>query len=371
MAKKPDNDSEISKRHDTDLWREIRTLYESKTKPTYEKIKTILVAEFQLEKFPSRTTVLRRADKEGWKRVRSGENPVSNRFDDAFWSAVRVAYESNPKITHKQLRDLVQNELQCNEFPSAQALAAKAKAEGWERSESLVKKGDTDLKKLKKMFKNAVVMDGDASPDLEVYTGENEGDFIDDPNMVAEAKRVAQDEILKIKNLTMMGNSKRQKLADVILLSRKRMRTVGEIGDMLSDRMMELHLLLGSDEFLAVCPPGYREKLEKEQKNLFRTVQQYNEISFSRRESIKFELSLYGVQVDDLRDNDNEARMKDLNDDSAYEKQRQRLLEEREAMAQRRAYILSGGLQREVDEAIQRQMDEMNEAEDAEYEEIN
>ena len=56
--------------------------------------------------------------------------------------------------------------------------------------------------------------------------------------------------------------------------------------------------------------------------------------------------------------------MKDLNDDAAYEKQKQRLLDECIMLAKRRAFIDSGGLQREVDAEMQRRMDEMNEYDD-------
>lgn len=107
-------------------WAEIRTVYESKTKPNYEKIKSILCAEFNLDTFPSQRTIQRRASSEKWQKYES-EREVKiahNKYSDDFWLCVRRIHESNPKLTHKRLKALVQNELQCNDFPSHDVVAA-------------------------------------------------------------------------------------------------------------------------------------------------------------------------------------------------------------------------------------------------------
>ncbi|GEM_PF-3272157 len=372
MAKTQEPDA-ISKRHDTDLWREIRKLYESKTKPTYDKIKAILVAEFQLEKFPSKSTVERRVKDEGWKRARVGTDPLSNRFDETFWKCVKTIYESNPKLSYKQLRDMVQNELQCSEFPSAQAITAKAKREDWKYLNNLVKIADTDLKKIKTIVKNQIIQDReDDGEDDENYDEDQEFNIFTDPKAI-KARKIAEFEKDKLKNLTMAANDKRQKLADVILISRKRMRTMNYVGDMFSDRLLELYVMQNSDAFKEVCPPELMDQISRDQKKLSGLLAAYNELSFNRRESIKFELSLYGVQMDDLRDADNEGRIKNLEDNSAYEAQRQRLRDEEKEIAERIARIESGALEHEINERIQKQMDEMNEEEEiieAEFQEM-
>ena len=105
-------DDSISKRHNTNLWAEIRKLYESKTQPDYQRIKAILSAEFDLGKFPSERTVQRHAKDEGWKRHIPEDNikAFNNTYTPEFWLCVRAVYESNPQLTHKRLRELVQNE---------------------------------------------------------------------------------------------------------------------------------------------------------------------------------------------------------------------------------------------------------------------
>ena len=149
MPKNADADV-ISKRHDTNLWAEIRTLYESKNKHPYEKIKTVLMAEFALEKFPSQRTVERRAKSEGWKRaISEGGREFNDAFPEEFWMCVQAIYEANPKINYKRLRELVENELQCVDFPTSQAVSAKAKAGNWARADSLVLKNDPELQKMK------------------------------------------------------------------------------------------------------------------------------------------------------------------------------------------------------------------------------
>lgn len=367
------SDVELSKRHDTDLWREIRKLYESKAKPSYEKIKTILMAEFALDKFPSRATMARRAKSEEWIRARTSEEvPDANRFGDDFWECVRAIHESNPKMTHRQLKDLVQNELQISDFPTHQALAKRAKLEGWEHADEALKKSDTTLRKQASCVKIKIEQQKIIDENIEY----NQHDNDDEDDYTAHIREIAEKTKTRFKNVTMNANIRTQKLAEVIIKSRKRMRTINEIGDLLSDELIGIGAIMSSQEFLSVCPPDLYELYAAQEKALIRAMSSYTQLTESRRDSIKFELSLYGVQMEDLRDNDNDARMKDLNDDTAYEQQKQRLLDERLMLAKRRAFIDSGGLQREVDAEMQRRMDEMNEyddvdsIEDAEYSEI-
>ena len=355
------SDVELSKRHDTDLWREIRKLYESKAKPSYEKIKTILMAECALDKFPSESTVKRRAKSEEWIRARTSEEvPDANRFGDDFWECVRAIYESNPKMTHRQLKDLVQNELQISDFPTHQALAKRAKLEGWEHADEALKKSDLTLQKQANCIKIKIKQ----QKIIDKNNDNNQFDDYVEDDYAAHIRKIVEAEETRFKNVTMNANIRTQKLAEVIIKSRKRMRTINEIGDLLSDELIGIGAIMSSQEFLKICPPHVYELYAAQERALMRAMSAYTQLTESRRESIKFELSLYGVQMEDLRDNDNESRMKDLNDDAAYEKQKQRLLDECIMLAKRRAFIDSGGLQREVDAEMQRRMDEMNEYDD-------
>lgn len=150
MTKKVDSNQISNRRYDAKLWAEIRRFYESATHPNYEKIKSMMCDEFNLDTFPSQRTVERHAAKERWIRYEDEiiNKVAPNKYSDDFWLCVRAVHESNPKTTYKRLKELVQNELKCNNFPSQQAIAYKAKHEGWERSDSLLKKSDATLKKL-------------------------------------------------------------------------------------------------------------------------------------------------------------------------------------------------------------------------------
>ena len=224
-------------------------------------------------------------------------------------------------MTHRQLKDLVQNELQISDFPSHTVLAKRAKLEGWEHADEALKKSDLTLQKqvsrVKIKIKQQKIID---------ENNDNNQDDGDEDDYTAHIRKMAEAEKTRFKNVTMTANIRTQKLAEVIIKSRKRMRTINEIGDLLSDELIGIGAIMSSQEFLKICPPDVYELYAAQERALTRAMSVYTQLAESRRESIKFELSLYGVQMDDLRDNDNNARMKDLNDDTAYEKQKQRLL---------------------------------------------
>lgn len=92
---------------------------------------------------------------------------------------------------------------------------------------------------------------------------------------------------------------------------------------------------------------------------LCQIAEDYNNLSFNKRESIKFELSLYGTQLEDLKDVNDTKRVKDLNNDKAYEEQQLHLEAQKEQIAARRRYIDSGGLEEEVNTEMERRMKEV------------
>ena len=115
----------------------------------------------------------------------------------------------------------------------------------------------------------------------------------------------------------------------------------------------------------------------KDQLKLLKSISEtYSNLSFNKRENIKFELNLYGVQLEDLKDVDETKRVNDLNDNTAYEAQKERLALERESIAQRRRYIDSGGLEADTNAEMERRMmeaqdaDEESEIEDDEVDEV-
>lgn len=372
------NDS-ISKRHNTTLWAEIKKLYESKHLPDYERIKAILSAEFDLQKFPSERTVQRHAKDENWKRyIPEGDiKSFNNTYTPEFWLCVRAVYESNPKITYKRLRELVQNELQCEQFPSADAVNTKAKQEDWARLGELISKSDGDLRKVQKSVKNLELIVRESAKSKRSNNDEYQGDEGDlDPVDLLDFDRfaeVVETQKSRIESVLMASKIKQRKMSEVITKARKRLATINDIGDLLNDQLMTNYALMTAPEVMEM--DGAVEYVERQGKVLTKTIMAYNELTFGRRESIKLELQMYGVGIEDLRVVDQDARMKDLNDDSAFEAQKQRLLEQRELIAKRNHYINSGGLERDVQNEAQRRMaeasmDEGDQLHEDEYEGI-
>lgn len=367
----------ISKRHDTDLWKEIRTCYESKSQPPYDKIKDLLCAEFNLDTFPSKSTVHRRAVKEKWVRFESEDTlrVAPNKYSDDLWLCIRSIYEANPKLSYKRLKEQVQNELQCTDFPSQQSIAIKAEHEGWQRADLLIKKSDTVLKKMSRSV-NKLTSEQDFKNFIASINTEEEQDFehgeLDtrayDFDFIAE---IVENEKSNIKNLLMGSQVRRKKQAEVIVKARKRMELNNDFGDRLSDNLIMVYSLLLSDAVRRSFTKPMIKEL-KDQLNALREVSAiYSDLSFNKRENIKFQLSLYGVQMEDLKDVDDAKRVNDLNDNTAYDAQRERLAAERERIAARRRYIDSGGLQEDTDAEMERRMAEADSGiTDVEFEEM-
>ncbi|MFN0298403.1 hypothetical protein ACKVE0_12850 [Acinetobacter albensis] len=378
MTKKADLIQSISKHHDFNLWAEIRTVYESKTKPNYEKIKSILCTEFNLDIFPSQRTIQRRASSEKWQRHESEKDVKisAKKYSDDLWLCVRRIHESNPKLTYKRLKELVQNELQCNDFPSQQAIASKAEHEGWERSDILLKKSDSSLNKLSRGVKKLESKD-EFFNFIESIKAEQDQDN-EDAQMIGDVyefdfiREIVEHEKSEIKNLLMTSQVRRKKQAEIIVKSRKRIELNNDFGDRLSDRLVMIYALIMSDKVRRTFTPPMMKELKSQLNTLQQISETYNNLSFNKRENIKFQLSLYGVQLEDLKDVDDAKRIHDLNDETAYEKQQAKLEADKQRIAERRRYIDSGGLEQEVNEEMERRMNEanMNEAEDGVFEEI-
>lgn len=365
MTKKADLNQISNRRYDAELWAKIRTVYESKTHPNYEKIKSMMYVEFNLDTFPSQRTVERHAVKERWIRYEDEiiNKVAPNKYSDDFWLCVRRVHESNPKTTYKRLKELVQNELKCNNFPSQQAIAYKAKHEGWERSDSLLKKSDATLKKLirsVKKIESKNILKEDLN-NKENFGNQKLGhsDTVIDVNDFDFIKEIVECEKVNIKNLLTNAQVRRKSQAEVIVKSRRRMALNNDFGDLLSDQLVIISTLLMSEKIRHTFTKPMMKQLKDQLNTLCQIAEDYNNLSFNKRESIKFELSLYGTQLEDLKDVNDTKRVKDLNNDKAYEEQQLHLEAQKEQIAARRRYIDSGGLEEEVNTEMERRMKEV------------
>ena len=362
MTKKVDSNQISNRRYDAKLWAEIRRFYESATHPNYEKIKSMMCDEFNLDTFPSKRTVERHAAQERWIRYEDEiiNKVAPNKYSDDFWLCVRAVHESNPKTTYKRLKELVQNELKCNNFPSQQAIAYKAKHEGWERSDSLLKKSDATLKKLihsVKKIESENVLNDDLN-NKKIFENQNlrHGDTVFDVDDFDFIKEIVECEKVNIKNLLTNAQVRRKSQAEVIVKSRRRMALNNDLGDRLFDQLVIISTLLMSDRIRHNFTKPMMKQLKDQLNTLCQISEAYNNFSFNRRESIKFELSLYGTQLEDLKDMNDTKRGKDLNNNKAYEEQKLHLEAEKEQIAARRRYIDSGGLEEEVNAEMEQRM---------------
>ena len=277
---------------------------------------------------------------------------------------------------HKRLKELVQNELQCNDFPSQQAIASKAEHEGWERSDILLKKSDATLNKLSRGVKKLTSKD-EFNNFLESLKDKQYQDN-EDTQMIGDVydfdfiREIVECEKSGIKNLLMTSQVRRKKQAEIIVKSRKRIELNNDFGDRLSDRLVMIYALIMSDKVRRSFTPPMMKELKSQLNTLQQISETYNNLSFNKRENIKFQLSLYGVQMEDLKDVDDAKRIHDLNDETAYEKQQAKLEADKQRIAERRRFIDSGGLEREVNEEMERRMNEanMDDAEEGVFEEI-
>ncbi|MDN5525009.1 hypothetical protein, partial [Acinetobacter sp.] len=317
---------------------------------------------FNLDAFPSQRTVERRAVKERWMRFEDEiTNKVApNKYSDDFWLCIKNVYESNPKISYKRLKELVQSELKCKDFPSHQAIAYKAKREGWKRSDYLLKKSDATLKKFIRSVKNLesendfkASSDNKENNEKQSLNHNDTGSDISDSDVI---KEIVECEKASIGNLLMNAQVRRKKQAEIIVKSRKRMALINDLGDQLSDELVMIYALITSDEIRRKFTKPMMKQLNDKMDTLCQILEGYNDFSLNRRESIKFELSLYGTQLEDLKEENDAKRVKDLNDNKAYEAQQLRLASEAERIAARRRYIDSGGLEEEVNTEMEQRM---------------
>lgn len=372
--------SGVSKRHNLDLWREIRSLYESKAQPSYAKMKELLTIEYGLDAgdFPSESTVSRRRRKEEWVRKKDSGSvkDLNNQYSADFWLCVKNVYESNPKQSYRRLREIVQNELQCAEFPTLQVVKAKAKAEDWKSVEYLLAKNDGTLKKVRATVKNIVsvtsrIADRDEEEFINIQLLDDRFEDCEESKYYAmiDAMKVEKS---SIKKLLLSSQESIGDMADVILRARRLMRSMNGYGSILHDNFMLNTQLLISDQFVRNCPPRVLNDLEIQSKNLTRAVSTFSDLSFAMRESVKFELSLRGVGIEDLREVDNSGIMAELEDDTAYDAQREKLRLRREEIIKNRHYIDSGGLQADCDAEMAKRMSEADqESEEIDFEEID
>ena len=237
-------------------------------------------------------------------------------------------------------------------------------------------KSDATLKKLSQSVNN-LTSEKDFREFINSINSQQEQDF-EEGELVGDVydfdfiQEIINDEKAGIKNLLMSSQVRRKKQAEIIVKSRKRMELVNEFGDRLSDNLVMVYALLLSDKVRRNFTKPMIKELKDQLNALGQVAGVFNELAFNKRESIKFQMSLYGIGLEDLKEVDDGKRQDDLNDDTAYEAQRAKLLVERDRIAARRRYIDSGGLEADTDAEMERRMAAADSSiEEGQFEEID
>lgn len=359
--------TQISKRDGGDLWAEIRKLYESKKQLTYPKIKSLLMVEFDLDTFPSARTVQRHAKENGWKKP---VVQVKDIYDDRFWEVVKTVYESHVKITYRELKELVQNELQIDHFPTNKSILERRKKDGWESLKAAVNLDDAQLKRVKKKINDATQdiekveqtvkkQQRQAAESNEDDDEENEKFDFDDSAFDYVISKMSDLES-RSEFLTMSARKKSLDTLEFIELSRKRMANVSGIADHLSDQWVRYSSVATDLKFLQMCPPQLLRALKMIGNNLAAATYNLNSLAITRQNNTKLEYWMRGlITPEDLRDDKNtERHVPGDEDDEIYEEQRKRLMREHKEAAEIRRFIESGGMQADIDAELERRADE-------------
>ena len=159
--------------------------------------------------------------------------------------------------------------------------------------------------------------------DADEESQEDEGELLDFDVMT----EIIDSEKRAIKNLLMTSQIKRRNMAEVILKARKRMSIMNDFSDILSDELAFYFQLLTSTQFRQVMGEAGENFLKDKMKKLGHVASVFNELSYNRREALKFELSLYGVTIEDLQNAGEEHKAILMVDNTAFEAKKAKLLQ--------------------------------------------
>lgn len=378
--------TEISKRNGGDLWTEIKQLYESKNGMPYEKIQSILTAEFDLKKFPSKRTIERRAKSENWKKKSIANNA---KYDEKFWLVVRAVYEAHPRITYERIKETVMQKLQITEFPTQKTLSLRKKQEGWKPLELKNIKDDAGLRKLKGQVKRATKNIDDLTEQYKNNLLERRETYVDNDydtkdiddqllamdnfelveNMLVSKKRVHE-------NLLMDANSKRLEMYEFMELSRKRLANISRMGDELSDAWVGIYALVSDPKITSYIGYQLAQKINKAKSDLAVVTSNFATLAYARQAIIKMEYQVRGLTMEDMRDEAQAELYVPSDEDMAkFEASKERLRLEAEENAKFMEKVLSGELQDEINAELERRIAEADRLagdpiDDAVYEEI-
>lgn len=267
---------------------------------------------------------------------------VFKAYDAEVWFFLKAIWCAVPKISFQKLCDVVK-EVTKKEVPSPDSVRKKCKAEGWEKSvRDYCRMADGTLDKVKSRLLDEI---------LEEYNKlQEDADILrkDGMSSMLPANGIPDFTFNVLENVTY----KKRKIITVLQEHRNR---TGKIGQLLDDSMDWMYQAKE-----AVLAPNQTEEQRSDAQKRFSLLEAMVEKIeiFSRTEKnlLGMDVILFGINTDDTRDGDTSERMKNILDDSQFDRARESLDEQYARMQEQVAWINSGSFEQEVAQEKEEQM---------------
>lgn len=300
--------------------------------------------------------------------TKNSETDKSNtaRYSEEVWTCIRAVYEADGESSIERLLEIVRNETQIFELPTRQTVISRAKREKWERPTSLLQKTTAELTKIIQREKRHNMLLAGApifSDDKDLEDKDHEPTdwnvYKADTANIERREKLVETALSRVKKLLSSASNKKKQTAEIVKRNRAFNDRLHLIYDYAFDQVLVTNSLLTDLETsLALTERDKSNFLNINTMNKD-LIMLMNETVAAREKLTRIDFALYGITPDDTKEPETGNRMKDLEDDTAYEEQMARLHEQQKAAAHRRRYIESGEMEAEVEKEIQAKMKEM------------
>lgn len=242
-------------------------------------------------------------------------------YPQEVWAAIKVLWESSPKISWRECLEMVSDQLQ-TEVPSIVAVTRRAKREQWKKKvKNIVKK---PIKKARKPRQNLTL---DASinlnPDEQLQDDENAEDLSLNEGLKNTEKTVKNDiKKIDITPVMIMAEDAVQEAALVIHKFRTRSRRIGELVDGVLDNMDDINLKIKNSKDRAFSEENAKT-LQNQMSFTAGTVELVEKLTKSLDKLASVEFATYGLKDEDFKDKQSKNRLDDISDDTVYEQERE------------------------------------------------
>nr|WP_314367297.1 hypothetical protein [uncultured Acinetobacter sp.] len=288
-------------------------------------------------------------------------------------------YEADGGSSVKRMLEIVQNTTQIDELPSRQTVVARAKRENWQRPDSLQQLSTAKLQKIIQRANGmALVLSGidpqfndDEDEENQSYSVSERLDEYNNDALYHEQKNnIVNAAMLGVKKLLSTAIHKKKTKAQVIARARSSQDRLFLLRDHTLDQITLSVALLTNVQYKLIANETDLSNTEGIMNFNMRVLEMLNNTIAVNEKFIKTDFAIYGLTPDDVKEPETQGRMKDLNDDTEYKEQLERLQAQSVEMAARRHYIESGTLEKEISEEVRRKMIEagMDDSDDDDYE---